>query len=177
MVKKRRILYVDGYNIINNWSRLREIMLQIGLMAARDELIDMLSEYQELSGEEVILVFDAHLVKGVSGIPEQVKGIQVVYTVENETADSYIEKQSGALGRHDILRVASSDQLVQQTILQKGATRLSAHELFQYYEQLKSEMRRREQKRQMDKSVNPNINDQLAEQLADWQKKCEEQKK
>ena len=34
-----KYLYVDGYNIINNWNSLKEIKDKISLLSARDELI------------------------------------------------------------------------------------------------------------------------------------------
>ena len=55
---------------------------------AREELIEILAEYQYYSGIKVIIVFDTYMVKSNSGKSETIKGVDVVFKKENETADS-----------------------------------------------------------------------------------------
>jgi len=86
-------------------------------------------EYQHYSGINIIIVFDAHLVKGNSGTEEDHMGLKVIYTKENETADHYIEKSLHEIGRVKRVRVATSDWMEQQIILGRGGTRISAREL------------------------------------------------
>lgn len=126
--KSKEYLFVDGYNIINYWEDLKKKSL-ISLEEAREELIEILAEYHHYSGIEIVVVFDAHLVKGNSGTREKYKGIEVVYTKENETADHYIERTVDILGRVKRIRVATSDWLEQQMVLSRGGTRISAREL------------------------------------------------
>lgn len=132
MIKRKNshkeYLFVDGYNIINYWENLRE-KATISLEEAREELIEILAEYHHYSGIEIIVVFDAHLVKGNNGTEEDYKGIKIVYTKENETADHYIERTLDILGRVKRIRVATSDWLEQQIVLSRGGTRISAREL------------------------------------------------
>ena len=125
---KKEYLFVDGYNIINTWSNLRKLS-NLNLEVAREELIEIMAEYQHYSGIKIIVVFDAHLVKGNSGKQETIKGVRVVYTKENETADQYIEKWLNDIGRIERVRVATSDWMEQQIILGRGGTRISAREL------------------------------------------------
>lgn len=126
--KPREYLFVDGYNIINSWDNLKE-KAQFSLEEARTTLLEILSEYHHYSEIEIIVVFDAHLVKGNMGIEETYKGIRVVYTKENETADNFIERTLNDIGRIKRVRVATSDWMEQQIILSRGGTRLSAREL------------------------------------------------
>jgi len=126
--KPREYLFVDGYNIINSWEKLKELS-KLSLEVAREELIEIMSEYQIYSGIKIIIVFDAHLVKGNSGTIDNVKGVKIVYTKENETADQYIEKILDDIGRVKRVRVATSDWMEQQIILGRGGTRISAREL------------------------------------------------
>lgn len=132
MVKKRskvkEYLFVDGYNVINTWDRFKELKKE-NLEEARIELMEILSEYKHYSGIEIILVFDAHLVKGNSGTKENYKGLDIVYTKENETADQYIEKKLDELGKTKKVRVATSDWMEQQIILGRGGIRISSREL------------------------------------------------
>ncbi len=126
--KAKEYLFVDGYNIINSWSNLRELS-NLNLEVAREELIEIMAEYQHYSGIKTIVVFDAHLVKGNSGKHETIKGVEVVYTRESETADQYIERWLNDIGRIERVRVATSDWMEQQIILGRGGTRISAREL------------------------------------------------
>lgn len=126
--KIREYLFVDGYNIINSWETLKE-KAQISLEEARIELLEILSEYQHYSGIVIIVVFDAHQVKGNSGNKEDYKGLKVIYTKENETADNYIERVLDEIGRIKRVRVATSDWMEQQIVLSRGGTRISAREL------------------------------------------------
>ncbi len=126
--KPKEYLFVDGYNIINDWEVLKKLA-GISLEESRIELLDILSEYHHYSGIEIIVVFDAYLVKGNNGTFEDYKGIKVVYTKENETADHYIERTVDEIGRIKRVRVATSDKIEQQIILSRGGTRISAREL------------------------------------------------
>ena len=126
--KPKEYLFVDGYNIINSWNNLRELS-DLNLEVAREELIEIMAEYQHYSGIKIIVVFDAHLVKGNSGKKETIKGIEIVYTKESETADQYIERRLDDIGRIERVRVATSDWMEQQIILGRGGTRISAREL------------------------------------------------
>ena len=130
MAKKgqKEYLFVDGYNIINSWTRFKELKAS-NFEEARNQLIDILTEYMHYSGIEIILVFDAHQVKGNNGTKENHKGLKVIYTKENETADQYIEKQVDEIGRMKRVRVATSDWVEQQIILGRGGTRISSREL------------------------------------------------
>lgn len=131
MLRKNRpleYLFVDGYNIVNSWDTLKEIS-KISLEEARIELLEVLSEYQHYSGIRIIVVFDGHLVKGNTGTEEIYKGMRVVYTKENETADNFIERTLDEIGRIKRVRVATSDWMEQQIVLSRGGTRISAKEL------------------------------------------------
>lgn len=56
---KRNISFIDGYNVINKWGELKELS-KVNLADARDKLIEELAEYKSLSGEEIVIVFDAY---------------------------------------------------------------------------------------------------------------------
>ena len=98
------------------------------LAAARQALMDILSNYQGFRPCRVILVFDAYKVKGNPGSVERWHNIYVVYTREAETADTYIERATYEIARDHRVRVATSDSLEQLIILGHGAVRLSARE-------------------------------------------------
>lgn len=136
---KKEYLYIDGYNIINQWSYYRDISRNIA--NSRNKLIELLVEYQAYRGIKVIVVFDAHLVKGSVEKKEVVSGVEVIYTKEHETADSYIEKQLDKIGRYENVQVATSDSAIQQIVISRGGTRISAHEMILMLEDTKRDIR------------------------------------
>lgn len=121
-------LIVDGYNIINSWTGLKDLASK-NMEEARDKLIEILANYRAYKGIEIILVFDAQLLKGSLGKEEIVNGIKVVFTKEHQTADSYIEIIVHSLSRLNLVQVATSDWAEQQTIFSSGGIRMTAKEL------------------------------------------------
>ena len=126
-------LLVDGYNIIFAWEDLKKIA-DDNLDAARGELINRMCNYQGYDGSELILVFDAYRVKGKHREVEKYCNINIVYTKESETADSYIERVTHELSKNHRVRVATSDGIEQMIILGNGAMRISATEFRKRYE-------------------------------------------
>ena len=127
----RRILIVDGYNVINVRKPVRE---SIVLEDARRKLTDRLHDYAGWSGQEIVLVYDAWLSDRMQRSIEDRGSLKVVFTMKGETADCYIERLCDELEedismRRAQVRVATSD-LVEQTIaFGRGAERLSSREL------------------------------------------------
>lgn len=130
-MKRRRILIVDGYNVINVRKPVRD---SLSLEDARRKLADRLQDYAGWSGQEIVLVFDAWLSNRAQRSIEDRGQMQIVFTMKGETADCYIERRcdefSEAVSLRQVeLRVATSD-LVEQTIaFGRGAVRISSREL------------------------------------------------
>lgn len=126
---KEKYLIVDGYNVIFDWVD-QNPGDDLDLMAARNKLADILSNYQSFTGEHVVLVFDAYKIKGGTGSKDKLPpNLDVVYTRGDQTADSYIERLTEKLqGRADVT-VATSDGAVQTIAFGHGAKRLSSREL------------------------------------------------
>ena len=134
-------LLVDGYNIIFAWDDLAALAWR-DLHAARQQLMDVLCNYQGYRQCELILVFDAYKVKGNPGSVEPYHNITVVYTKEAETADSYIERVTHELRGRRRVRVATSDGLEQVIILGHGALRVSARAFGAEVRQVQREIER-----------------------------------
>ncbi|QWF35436.1 NYN domain-containing protein [Latilactobacillus curvatus] len=127
---KKQILIADGYNIIGNWPELNKLKQNDHLADARDRLLQILSEYRKFREIEVILVFDAMYVPGIKQSYVQYN-LEVVFTDEDETADSYIEGLAGKLmSPITQVTVVSSDQAEQWTIFSRGALRVSSHDFY-----------------------------------------------
>lgn len=140
VVIKEEYLLIDGYNIIFANDNLKKIAEE-SLEDARDVLTARVAGYQAMRKNNVILVFDAYKVKGEKREVEKVHGINVVYTKEAETADSYIEKTTKQLIKNYRVRVATSDNLEQMIIFGHGAHRVTARELMEEIEACEEEIR------------------------------------
>ena len=123
-------LLVDGYNIIFAWEDLRELAMS-DIKAARDSLMDILSNFAGYRSEKIILVFDAYKVAGGPGEVIRWHNIDVVFTKEAETADLYIEKTAHVLAKKYRVTVATSDAVEQIIIFGAGAYRMSARMLLE----------------------------------------------
>ncbi len=130
---KREYLIVDGYNLIFAWPELKSLA-QDSLDAARQRLMDILSNYKGFTKCELVLVFDAYLVTGGAGSRFDYHNIHVAYTKEGETGDAYIEKLSHDIGRNFDVRVVTSDNLIRLSALRAGVLRCSAGEFIKELE-------------------------------------------
>lgn len=137
----KTFLIVDGYNIIHAWPELEDLT-KVSLESARVKLMDILCNYQGVSEETVILVFDGYLVKGSTGSVTEYNNIFVVYTKEAETADHYIEKTVFNIPKEYRVKVATNDGLEQTIIMGKGAIRITSKELKQMIEYEENNIRR-----------------------------------
>ena len=125
-----KIIFVDGYNVINSWPNLKK-QKDYSFDGARQSLIDSLHNYSVYEGCKIIIVFDAHKVnRSIEKKQDINKNISIVFTKDGETADSYIEREVHNLGRRFEVYVVTSDWLEQQTIFQRGAVRISALEFY-----------------------------------------------
>lgn len=122
---KEDLLIVDGYNIIFAWDDLKELS-KTNIDAARDKLLDELSNYQGFCGHRVIVVFDAYKVKGRGTSASNYKNLEVVYTRTDEIADIYIERLVHEVRDKYNITVATNDNLEQMTIMSLGGLRMSA---------------------------------------------------
>lgn len=136
----KEYLLVDGYNVIFSWDNLKKLTKD-NIEAGKNILINILCNYQGYKKCEVILVFDAYKVKGNNREVEKVNNINIVYTKEAETADSYIEKVSHELAKKHKVRVVTSDALEQFIILGNGALRVSSREFLEEIEQAEKDIR------------------------------------
>ncbi|QLL78769.1 NYN domain-containing protein [Ligilactobacillus saerimneri] len=150
---KKNILIVDAYNMIGNWPELDRLKKADRLEEARDQLLHILSNYKRQTTYDIIVAFDAMYVPGLSRSYEQY-GLRVVWTAEEQTADSYIESLAGELQNAlTQVTVATSDQAEQWTVFAQGAMRVPAWELYQNIKRAKHEVRQQARRYQDEASV------------------------
>ncbi len=125
----KKVLIVDGYNVIFGWKMLTELSRQ-SLEHSRMKLIDILLSYGKLKGYQVVLVFDGLHVKEPAHTEQISKEFEIIYTGFEETADSYIEKETYQYKeKRAEVYVVTSDGSEQNQILGVGAYRIPVSEL------------------------------------------------
>ena len=121
------VVLIDGYNLINADAKMKELANQdIGM--ARDFLIDRLINYQGFMESEVIVVFDAYKVPGQTVENEQRFGVKIIYSAEDEPADIRLGRIASEYNKKRVIRIVSSDALVQENALVNNALRVSSKE-------------------------------------------------
>jgi len=134
-----RYLIVDGHSVIFAWPELRKLHGR-RMALARDELVKLLTAYQDASGVRVVAVFDGQGVKA-SEITAP-GGIQIFYSASGQTADAIVERLVAKYaGQHEIT-VATSDFMEQQTATTFGALVVSAEGLRPWLEDARADLAR-----------------------------------
>lgn len=128
---KEKILIVDGYNMIAFWQSTKQAFRQGNLDQARMIMLNHLSNYASFEQLTIICVFDAQHVPGLRQRYDEYN-VTVVFTQEDETADTYIERLTAELNTSSLtVSVATSDLNEQWVVFSQGALRVSARELEQ----------------------------------------------
>jgi predicted RNA-binding protein with PIN domain len=162
-----KFIFIDGYNVINSWSNLKKEK-EISLDSARQKLIDILHNYGAIHQCKIMLVFDGYRVVGnLENKYEYNKNITVIFTKSGETADAYIEREIHNIGRRFEVSVVTSDSLEQQTIFQRGATRISSIEFYNMVFNTSEDIKRASTKsNQYDKStLQDNVDEDILNKL------------
>ncbi len=127
---QKNMVIIDGYNLIYADDNLKNISL-FSLEKAREELMDMLSNYVAYTKTELVLVFDAYLVKDGEGSEFMRDGYKVIYTKSDQTADAYIEKMMHELGPDYSIRMVTDDKLLQFSAVHSGILRMTSKEFLE----------------------------------------------
>lgn len=144
-------IFVDGYNVINYWPGLKSVK-EYSFEAARQELVEILSNYASYKGYKIFIVFDAHKVYGSIEKREKINAnIIVIFTKEGETADNFIEREVNRIGRKSEVCVVTSDSLEQQIVFQRGAVRMSSLEFYHEIKAVESKIKNKIEKKYSEK--------------------------
>ena len=138
---KKQLLIVDGYNMIGAWPELVRLKNKDLLEEAREKLLHELSNFAKFEALDIMVVFDAQFVPGVSKSYKKYD-LEVVFTEEGEIADSYIERVAGQKNTRLVqVSVATSDMAERWVVFSQGALRVSANELYKRVQKVKKEIR------------------------------------
>ena len=85
-----RIL-VDGYSLLHGWPELAEGSPRHS-EAARDALVEMLTQYQDACGTPVTIFFDGRGARRTKPKNNSGKSVEVLFSNAGQTADDLIER-------------------------------------------------------------------------------------
>lgn len=124
---RKKLLMVDGYNVIFAWDSLSELAKD-NIDSAKDRLIHLLSNYQGITGLDIMLIFDGYKVKSNPGSDCIIDNIKVIHTKENETADAFIEHFTHVNIEKYAITVVTSDGMIQRIVRGANAKIISSRE-------------------------------------------------
>ena len=113
-------LLIDGHSVIHAWPELlREHRVASRRHLARTELLKRLRNLQDMSGTQIVVVFDG--ARQGTNEEREPHGLQIIYADPGTTADTIIERLVAKYVAQRPMRVVSADGMVRETILSFGA--------------------------------------------------------
>ena len=135
-----RIL-VDGYSLLHGWPELAPGKPRHSA-AAREELINLLTQYHDACGTPITIVFDGASARiapeGTQSTPE----IEVLYSRTGQTADQMIERAVHRLLAYGEVLVVTDDFAERETVLSLGGMASSCVGFIQTVESALADLRR-----------------------------------
>ena len=115
-----RIL-VDGYSLLHNWPELARGKPRHSA-AAREELVHVLTRYQDAAGTPITIFFDG------SGAPPNIpkdegsSHVEVLFSRDGKTADDLIERAAHRFQEYGEVLVVTDDYAERDTVVAMGAS-------------------------------------------------------
>lgn len=133
-----RIL-IDGYSLLHNWPELAPGKPRHSA-AARNELIHIITQYQDAIGTPVTIFFDG------SGAPPGTPGaistpeVEVLYSKAGQTADQMIERATHRFGEYGEILAVTDDFAERDTVISLGGSISSCLSFIQTIENTLAEL-------------------------------------
>ena len=115
-----RIL-VDGYSLLHNWPELARGKPRHSAVA-REELIQILTQYQDASGTPVTIFFDGS--GAPPGVPknESSRTVEVLFSKAGQTADDMIERATHRFQPYGEVLAITDDHAERDTVIALGGS-------------------------------------------------------
>jgi uncharacterized protein len=142
--QRKKMLLVDGYNVIRSGARYRDAFVHPdytddAFNTARERLIN---DVVNFAGREykAVIVFDGGDNAYSTGEVQTIGGVRIMFSPAGQSADKVIEKLAhDARVRNVETLVVTSDATIQDTVFGGGIDRMSAdgfsHEVGEYYDE------------------------------------------
>lgn len=133
-----RIL-IDGYSLLHNWPELAPGRARHSA-AARDELVQRLTNYRDAIGTPITVFFDGagapHGTPAALSTPE----MEILYSRSGHTADDLIERAAHRFSHYGEVLVVTDDYAERDTVISLGGMASSCRNFIQTLEATLGEM-------------------------------------
>lgn len=109
-----RIL-VDGYSLLHNWPELAPDQPRHSARA-REELIHVLTRYQDVTGTPVTVFFDGSGAPAGAPSDESNTGVEVLFSRAGQTADDLIERAAYRFSAYGEAMAVTDDVAERETV-------------------------------------------------------------
>lgn len=115
-----RIL-VDGYSLLHNWPELARGQPRHSALA-RDELVRVLTQYQDATHIPVTIFFDGSGAR--TGVPKSSSGpgVEVLFSRAGQTADDLIERAAHRFQPYGEVLAVTDDHAERDTVIALGGS-------------------------------------------------------
>lgn len=115
-----RIL-VDGYSLLHSWPEVAPGWARHS-EAARDELMRVLTLFQDADGTPVTVVFDGQGTKKGTPHPSSTRDLEVLFSGDGRTADDLIERAACRFRPYGEVLVVTNDRAERDTVTSFGGS-------------------------------------------------------
>ena len=133
-----RIL-VDGYSLLHNWPDLAPGRPRHSA-AARDELIQRLTKYQDATGRPITIFFDGGGAPTGTPAPSSTPELEVLYSRSGQTADQMIERAAHRFAPYGEVLAVTDDLAERETVISLGGMASSCWNFIQTVESRLAEL-------------------------------------
>jgi predicted RNA-binding protein with PIN domain len=127
-----RIL-VDGYSLLHSWPELAPRQARFSA-AARDELIQRLTLYQDAITTPITIFFDGSTPKRGAPRDSSNAGVEVLYSRAGQTADQMIERAAHRFAAFGETMAVTDDHAERDTVISLGGLASSCQNFIQEVE-------------------------------------------
>jgi predicted RNA-binding protein with PIN domain len=136
-----RIL-VDGYSLLHAWTELAPGKPRFSA-AAREELIHVLTQYHDMTGTPLTVVFDgSRSIREPGETTSSSRDVEVLYSRAGQTADQIIERTAHRLKSFGEVLVVTDDHPERETVAAAGASVSNCMNFRRQIDEALGEMRR-----------------------------------
>lgn len=133
-----RIL-VDGYSLLHGWPELAPGKPRHSA-AARDELIHILTRYQDAIGTPITVFFDGAGARSGAPKAESTHPVEVLYSRDGQTADDLIERAAHRFQPYGEVLVVTDDSAERDTVIAFGGSAWSCQHFISELESALAEL-------------------------------------
>jgi predicted RNA-binding protein with PIN domain len=130
---------VDGYSLLHAWPELAPGRERHSA-AAREALVEKLTQYRDTTGTPITLFFDGSLPRGAGPKLHSTAEMEVLFSTSGQTADDLIERAAARFQSYGEVLVVTDDVAERETVIAFGASAASCDNFVRMVESALAEL-------------------------------------